>query len=841
MRPVAFLMAALSVLGVAPLTAQTTFTVTSTADPGDGVCDAVCTLREAINAANATVGADIIAFSIAGTGPHTIAPGSALPTISDPLVIDGYTQSGASGNTNPVGQAINATLMIVLDGSGAGGVSGLTITAAGCTVRGLVINQFGGHGIHISGAGASGNLVEGNFIGTDANGTTDLGNVDDGVFIESGPTNTVGGTTAASRNLVSGNGLKGIDISNSTASGNVVQGNYIGTDVNGTAAIANDEHGISIDGAPNNTIGGTAAGAGNVVSGNAGDGIEIIFGNATGNVIRGNYIGTDASGAVALGNNRGVHFSEVTGNTLGGAAPGAGNVISGNASTAVRIGATNAANNLVQGNLIGTDASGTVALGNGTGSGVFVWLGHDNTIGGNVAGARNVVSGNANGITVSGTDNIVQGNYVGTDVTGTADLGNTGHGIRILRGTTGTLIGGTASGAGNVVSGNDQSGIHIAILVGLSPSASTVQGNAIGLDATGSALGNTEHGILIEDAFDNLIGGTGSGEANSIAHNGGDGVRVATGTGNQVLSNAIFSNTGLGIDLGGDGVTDNDAGDGDAGPNSLQNFPVFDVHLGSTIIAGAFNGAASAPFTLQFFSNSACDGSGNGQGETLLSTIAVTTDANGDATYADTLGASLAKATAIAGTATDANGNTSEFSECAGVADFNLAVSPSSASVTGGQSATYTVTVSPDGGSFGGSVSLACSGLPTGGSCDFTPSEVTPGATAATSTMTVSTVAATLRPIVPRWDTGPRGMLVVALLCVALLGLGLSLVPRTRTWRPRWVLVGGASLAFALFLGACGGEEPAGPMGPSPQTHTITVTGTAGSLEHSATVTLTVQ
>jgi peptidoglycan/LPS O-acetylase OafA/YrhL len=129
--------------------------------------------------------------------------------------------------------------------------------------------------------------------------------------------------------------------------------------------------------------------------------------------------------------------------------------------------------------------------------------------------------------------------------------------------------------------------------------------------------------------------------------------------------------------------------------------------------------------------------------------------------------------------------------------------------------------------------------LPTGGSCDFTPSAVTPGATAATSTMTVSTAAASLPPIVPRWDGWPRAAAVLALLCVALFGFGLALVQRVpRARRPRWALVGGGALAFALFLGACGGGEPTGP---SSQTHTITVTGTAGSLEHSATTTLTVQ
>jgi hypothetical protein len=210
-------------------------------------------------------------------------------------------------------------------------------------------------------------------------------------------------------------------------------------------------------------------------------------------------------------------------------------------------------------------------------------------------------------------------------------------------------------------------------------------------------------------------------------------------TGNAVLSNAIFSNTALGIDLGGDGVTGNDAGDGDGGANGLQNFPVFDAHLGSTIIAGTLSSTVSTNFTLQFFSNGACDGSGNGEGETLLSTIAVTTDGSGDATYADTLGTTLAKGTAITGTATDASGNTSEFSACSGVADFTVALTADSSAGPRGGSTDYTVAVDPDGGTFAGDVALSCSGLPAQTVCAFVPSTVSPGASGANSTLTVTT------------------------------------------------------------------------------------------------------
>jgi CSLREA domain-containing protein len=1164
MRPVTFLIAALFVLGVAPLTAQTTFTVTSNNDIDDGTCSVGpghCSLREAINAANASAATtDTIAFGISGAGPHTIAPGSALPTITDPLVIDGYTQSGASANTNPIGQAINATLMIVLDGSSAGAVSGLTVTAAGCTVRGLVINQFGGHGIHISGAGATANLVEGNFIGTDANGTSDLGNTDDGVFIESGPTNTVGGTTAASRNLVSGNGLKGIDISNATAFDNVVQGNYIGTDVNGTAAIANDEHGISIDGAPNNTVGGTAAEAGNMISGNTIHGVEIVNAGATGNLVQGNLIGTDASGTAALANGTdGVRIAGAPSNTIGGATAAARNVISGNGAQGVNIGSSG---NLVQGNFIGTDVTGTADLGNSQ-DGVRIDDVSGNTVGGiaSAPGAPpgNVISGNdrfgvflLNG--TSGTQ--VQGNLIGTDVSGTTALGNGSHGVAIPA-APGNTIGGTTAGTRNVISGNAGLGISIS----QSSTGNVVQGNYIGTQADGiSPLGNGFHGVqLTTNASNNTIGGTGvtpgqcDGPCNTIAFNGTpgvayDGVRLSSGTGNAVQGNAIFSNEALGIDVDVDGVTANDPGDADTGPNNVQNFPVLSAAFkGSTLIEGTLNSTASTVFTIELFSSGSCDASGYGEGEVFLGSTGATTDGSGDASFTASFPTTLPTGTSISATATDPSGNTSEFSLCATVADFTVAltsdsaagprggstdytvtldpdggtfagdvalscsglpaqtvcafvpsivspgasgttstltvtttdpgtpvgtasfmvdgtsgsvqhsagakltvgdyqvsvlpatvvavqgsdasyaatvtplggtfdepvtlscdnepagavcsfsvnpvtpgaspatstltvsttagttptgstdldvvgssgalgdtttatlqvtdfamaatpssvtvtrgapatytvtvtpqdgpvddavtlsctglpaqatcafspssvtpggtsadatvtvstatgtptgsddftivgtagslqggatatlvvtdfmvaVSPSSRTVTGGQSATYTVTVDPDGGSFGESVSLVCSGLPTGGSCDFTPNAVTPGATAATSTMTVSTVAATLPPIVPRWDGWPRASAVLALLCVALFGFGLALVRRVpRARRPGWVLAGGGALAFALFLGACGGGEPTGP---SSQTHTITVTGTAGSLEHSATTTLTVQ
>ena len=156
-----------------PLTNQvalavSSFTVTNTNDSGVG------SLRQAILDANANPGLDNINFAIPGAGPHTIQPTSGLPTITDPVIIDGYTQPGASLNTNGPGLGSNAVLKIELDGSNAGaGASGLTITAGNSTVQGLVINRFGQNGVLLGTKG--GNVLEGNFIGTDVTGTVDLG------------------------------------------------------------------------------------------------------------------------------------------------------------------------------------------------------------------------------------------------------------------------------------------------------------------------------------------------------------------------------------------------------------------------------------------------------------------------------------------------------------------------------------------------------------------------------------------------------------------------------------------------------------------------------------------
>src|SRR2546421_12698839 len=306
---------------VAPLPmAGQTFTVNSTADPGTGICDATeCTLREAIAAANAAAGSDTIAFNIPNPGTHTMTPLTPLPAITSPVVIDGYTQPGAIANTLADGN--NAVLMIELDGSLAGALNMLSISAGSSRVRGLVINRCS-RAIELDTNG--GNTIEGNFLGTNVAGSAVSLN-DYGVLVSIGSgNNLIGGTTAAARNIISGNN-NGVALLGGP--GNMVQGNFIGTDTTGVNDLGNSI-GVGITADTNNTIGGAIAGARNVISGN---GTEIRM-QADNNVIQGNYIGISATGGAFNYSNTtftGVFIFSSNGNTVGGTTPPARNVISG--------------------------------------------------------------------------------------------------------------------------------------------------------------------------------------------------------------------------------------------------------------------------------------------------------------------------------------------------------------------------------------------------------------------------------------------------------------------------------------------------------------------------------
>lgn len=240
------------------------FTVTNAGDSGGG------TLRQAIIDANADQISDTIEFNIPASGVQTIAPLSALPAISAPVLINGYTQFDASENTLASGS--NAVVRIGLDGSGAGQFpNGLTIAAPDVTIRGLAVGGFGGSGFAVLSTNAA---IEGNFIGTDATGTAARPN-GTGVFVSSSG-GRIGGAAVAARNLISGNTSSGIDLFGTDARSNRVVGNLIGLDANGSVALGNAGDGVRLfDGASSNTIGGSAAGEGNRIASNGGAGINI--------------------------------------------------------------------------------------------------------------------------------------------------------------------------------------------------------------------------------------------------------------------------------------------------------------------------------------------------------------------------------------------------------------------------------------------------------------------------------------------------------------------------------------------------------------------------------------
>ncbi len=529
-----------------------TFTVTNTNDSGAG------SLRQAILDANANAGTDTIAFNIPGSGVHTITPATTLDHLTGPVLIDGYTQPGSSVNTLAVGD--DAVLRIELDGTNVGSGIGLFLGGGGSTVRGLVLNRWTVSAIRVD--QNSGSTIEGNFIGTDSTGTTIPAVSTWLTYLSSTSGNLVGGTTPAGRNVMAGGGASGgANLLIELASSNTVQGNYIGLNAAGTAALT--------------LLPATTSGI--TMSANAHD------------------------------------------NLIGGTAPGAGNVVYGNAALLL---ATGSHHNTIQGNFIGTNATGTA----GVGAVVGIHTNnapHDNLIGGSAAGAGNVISGNANGIQfVDGAAaNTVQGNFIGTDPTGLLPVPNGGIGIYLATPAAGSVIGGVNPGEGNTIAFNDT------------------------------------------------------------------GVFGASGSGWTIRGNSIHSNGNLGIDLANDGVNPNDIGDADTGSNGRQNFPIVSSVTAlvpggaSTRIQGHLHSAASTTFDLDFYANPACSNFPREflEGETYLGSSQVTTDGAGTFLFDVTLPVVVEAGARITATATDPGGNTSEFSQ-----RIIFSISPTSGPGAGG-------------------------------------------------------------------------------------------------------------------------------------------------------------
>jgi hypothetical protein len=495
------------------------------ASPGS---DGVISLPEAIHAANNTAGSDTIEFNIPTsdpgyevsgiTGTWTISLTSSLPTLSGGgTIISGTTQAVYQGDLNLNGPEIEI--------SGASMSSGecLRIQSADNVVHGLVINSCPTHGVNIIGASATGNTVSGNYIGTDASGSSDLGNGQNGVEIRQGAQdNVIGGDSPEERNVISGNTWDGVRIS--TGSGNTISGNYIGTDASGSSALANDGTGVSIVGdATNNVVGGDTAAERNVIAASKQYGAYLGGSGVVSNRISGNYIGTDVTGTQDRGNAWGgvIIWEGATYNTVGGDTAGERNVISGNDRQGVAIGDDDTDNNVVSGNFIGTNANGTAALGNSW-DGVQVFDGaQNNTVGGQTAGERNVISGNSQrGVHISSSDtngNTVSGNYIGTDAGGTLDRGNGQDGVRIDASAKNNTV-----GPDNLIAYNDDCGVSVH---GSGTSGNTITQNAI--------YSNDDVGIeLVLGGNDNILAPavSAAGTRYAIGTAGaGDTVEVFTG------------------------------------------------------------------------------------------------------------------------------------------------------------------------------------------------------------------------------------------------------------------------------------------------------------------------
>lgn len=553
------------------------FVVTNTDDSGAG------SLRQALLDANAAPNTDVsvadqIEFNIPTTDPgydpvsatFKIAPLTELPAITEKILLDALTQPNASCASWP------PNLLIELDGSNLSGPldRGLVLQSAadGSTVRGFVINRFPGDGLVL--VNSDDNAVECNFLGTDVSGQSAAGNRNGLLLDEFSTDNRIGGSSPARRNLISGNIANGITNSEEDDR-NTIQGNFIGVDVTGSAALANGENGIYLwNGASENQIGGTAPKAGNLISGNSGHGIML------------------------------EDFAD---------------------------------------------------------------------------------------------NNIIEGNYVGTDSSGSIKVENAGNGLLIVADAIENRVGGP-SAAGNLFSGNGQNGIQL----DFGADSNTIEGNLIGTAADGTApLGNTGNGVLlVANPEDNSIGGTQTGAGNTIAYNNGDGVRLLDEvqgsvtflpSGNRILGNAIFANGGLGINLNGnaggviDVVTSNDPGDGDGGPNSLQNYPELStviLSLGSVAIEGSLISMPNTNgYRIEFFANTICNADVAGQtqadqfgeGSTFLGFTTVNTDANGDASFSANFTLPGNAGEFITATATSPDNNTSEFGPCEQISSVQVA------------------------------------------------------------------------------------------------------------------------------------------------------------------------
>jgi parallel beta-helix repeat protein len=612
-----------------------TCTVTSPMDSGPG------TLRRCLEETTTgrTITFDPSAFP--PTTPVTIPLSSPLPFIA---------QSNITIDASDAG--------VILDGGWHGDNSGLVITSDGNTIKGLQImrfpetgivirdgarnniiggNRMQGHGpsgegnvisdngrsnVSIEGRGTMNNAVIGNHIGTDATGFVALSG-GWGVRLAGGAQyNRIGGTGPGERNVISGYSGHRIGLYDTGTMFNTIIGNYIGTDASGKALLGKGAFCIHIaDGASYNRIGGTNPGEGNLISGCNELGIEVGGAESSGNAIIGNYIGTDVSGAVILGIfGSGISIEQGAINNLV-----KGNLVSGCSRHGIAICDSGSSFNVVIGNLIGTDASGGIALGNGEAGVITAGDVSFNRIGGTAPEERNIICGNNSDISLqAGVGNLVLGNSIGTDVNGTKRIQNQG-GVTFGESARRSFIGGTTEAERNLINGSNGGGIPA--LGALSGTKyNFIAGNSIGTDARGMiALGN-QNGIDV-DGEHNIIQG------NTIAYGSGSGVSVTHSSYNTIRRNGIYSNGGKGIVLSNNG-------------NNMLSAPVI-----TAVNSTAVSGTACPRCILEIFSDAEDEGRVY-EGSTIA-------DASGAFIFSK---GSYLTGPNVTATATDLSGNTSEFS-----------------------------------------------------------------------------------------------------------------------------------------------------------------------------------
>jgi hypothetical protein len=665
----------LSCLMAGPVLA-TTYTVSNTANSGAG------SLRQAILDANASAATPhLIQFNIAGTGLKSIALTSALPVVGRNTTIDGTTQPGYSGVPR-----------IELNGTSAGAASsGLVVTGASLIVKGLAINRFALDGLCSQPAEDKPAELEvyGCYIGTAASGLSAAPNGRHGIHFahfsgaSDGSTHRVGDAGTGLRNVISGNGADGIHVHPSVWAGVIVCNNLIGLGADGLQDV-----------------------------GNGGDGIEAV----------------PHSEVTTIEFFPGEFSTYHKGTFIGRETPGTGNVISCNGESGIELPAISsslARSVPIFRNLIGTDATGTLARGNGT-NGISIGAGADATIG--KAGAGNVIAGNdGSGVYSLGELVEVVGNTIGTNTIQGA-LGNGIHGIRCESATLLTVT-------GNIVGHNGLHGIAVLGATG----RYFLHDNRIGITPTGADIGNLGDGIYVAAYDPNYSGWTPPGgwiapldglPGNTVAHNGGAGIRVLSPTRNcWIAENSIRDNGGLGIDLGTSGPTVNDPLDADSGGNGLQNFPVLTLAT-PTRVAGTLHSVPSLRYRIHVYT-AAADPSGHGEGAVLLGSLETDTDASGNASFL-LGGLALPAGSAVTATATPLHAlvsapfpphDTSEFAASRTVSggdtgDFGFSLAGASVSESAG---TATLTVNRTGGTTGGvSVAYAVTGGSATAGTDFT-------------------------------------------------------------------------------------------------------------------------